>query len=50
VSGTSWITISSNCCGIGSGHVNYLVAPNTSGTGRNGTITIAGKVFNVKQN
>jgi hypothetical protein len=49
VSSESWITITSNCCGIGSGHVSYVVAPNASGSGRAGTITVAGKVFNVKQ-
>ena len=49
VSNVSWITITSNCCGIGSGHVNYVVAPNATGAGRNGAITVAGKVFNVKQ-
>jgi hypothetical protein len=49
VSNVSWITITSNCCGIGSGFVNYVVAPNTSGSGRTGSITVAGKTFNVKQ-
>ena len=49
VSTVSWITITSNCCGIGSGHVNYNVAPNASGSGRTGSITVAGITFSVKQ-
>jgi hypothetical protein len=49
VSSASWITITSNCCGIGSGHVTYTVAPKASGLGRTGAITVAGKIFNVKQ-
>ncbi len=44
-----WITITSNCCGIGNGAITYTVEPNATGTGRNGVITIAGKKFNVKQ-
>lgn len=49
VSSASWITITSNCCAIASGHVTYVVAPNASGSGRTGAITVAGKTFNVKQ-
>ncbi|HJQ71534.1 MAG TPA: BACON domain-containing carbohydrate-binding protein [Blastocatellia bacterium] len=49
VSNSSWITITSSCCGVGNGQVTYLVAANASGSGRTGTITVAGKVFNVKQ-
>jgi hypothetical protein len=49
VSNASWITITSNCCGIASGYVTYIVAPNSGGSGRAGSITIAGQTFNVKQ-
>jgi hypothetical protein len=49
VASDSWITITSGCCGSGNGNVSYTVAPNTTGALRKGTITIAGKVFNVKQ-
>ena len=49
VSDVSWITITSNCCGMGNGSVTYSVAANTSGGGRRGTITVAGRVFTVKQ-
>lgn len=49
VSDVSWITITSNCCGMGNGSVTYSVAANASGGGRRGTITVAGRVFSVKQ-
>lgn len=49
VASVSWITITSNCCGIGNGTVSYTVAPNPSPAGRKGTITIAGRAFSVKQ-
>jgi hypothetical protein len=49
VSDVNWITITSNCCGMGNGSVTYSVAANTSGGGRRGTITVAGRVFTVKQ-
>lgn len=49
VASDSWITITSGCCGSGNGIVSYTVAPNTTGALRKGTITIGGKVFNVKQ-
>ncbi|HEX8090053.1 MAG TPA: BACON domain-containing protein, partial [Blastocatellia bacterium] len=48
-SNASWITITSNCCGVGNGSVNYSVGPNLSGLSRRGTITVGGKVFSVKQ-
>jgi hypothetical protein len=48
VSNASWITITSQATGIGSGTVSYRVASNTSGR-RNGTITIAGQTFSLKQ-
>ena len=49
VASDNWIIINSNCCGSGNGTVNYTVAPNTTGAIRKGTITIGGKIFNVKQ-
>jgi hypothetical protein len=49
VSSDSWITITSLCCGIGNGTVSYSVAANPGSSARNGTITIAGKTFRIKQ-
>ncbi len=49
VSNDSWITITSNCCAIANGTVTYSVAAKTGTSGRNGTITIAGQTFSVKQ-
>jgi hypothetical protein len=49
VSNAGWITITSNCCGVGNGSVGYAVAKNQSGLARKGTITIGGKLFSVKQ-
>ena len=48
-SNVSWITIASNCCGVGNGAVSYTVAPNPGGASRAGVITVAGKTFAVKQ-
>ncbi len=48
-SNAGWITITSNCCGIGNGTVSYRLAANLSQAGRSGAITIAGKNFSVKQ-
>jgi hypothetical protein len=48
-SDVEWITITSGGIGVGSGAVNYSVAPNTTGLSRKGRITIGGQVFNVKQ-
>jgi hypothetical protein len=48
-SNRSWITITSACCGIGNGTITYTVAPNMTGSGRSGVITIGGQKFNVKQ-
>ncbi|HEV8483615.1 MAG TPA: Calx-beta domain-containing protein, partial [Blastocatellia bacterium] len=45
---TSWLTINSGNGGTGNGTVNYSVAVN-SGTYRTGTMTIAGRTFNVAQ-
>jgi hypothetical protein len=48
-SNKSWITITTSCCGIGNGSVGYTIAPNLTGSGRSGVITINGQKFNVKQ-
>ncbi len=48
-SNRSWITITSACCGIGNGTVTYTVAPNMTGSGRSGVITIGGQKYNIKQ-
>ena len=45
VTNTSWIMITSNSSGTGSGTVNYSVASNTSTSPRSGTMTIAGRTF-----
>jgi hypothetical protein len=49
VSNASWITVTSGASGTGNGVVAYSVAANTTGSGRTGTITIAGKIYTVKQ-
>ena len=49
ISDSSWITITSVSCGIGNGTITYSVGANPGPAGRNGTITIGGKVFAVKQ-
>ncbi len=46
---TGWITLTSSAVGIGNGSVNYTVAANGTGAARKGTITVAGRTFNVKQ-
>ncbi|MEK6299481.1 MAG: S8 family serine peptidase [Acidobacteriota bacterium] len=48
-SNASWITLTSTTSGIGNGSVNYSVAKNSTGAARKGTITVAGRTFNVKQ-
>ncbi|HUF17537.1 MAG TPA: BACON domain-containing carbohydrate-binding protein, partial [Thermoanaerobaculia bacterium] len=50
-SGASWLTITSGGGGSGAGPstVNYLVAPNGTGSQRTGTLTIAGNPFTVTQ-
>jgi hypothetical protein len=48
-SNMSWITITSNGVGIGNGAVGFSVAANTTGSGRKGSITIAGQTVAVKQ-
>ena len=47
-SSSSWITITSGAAGSGNGTVNYTVAA-TSGPGRSGVLTIAGRSFTVNQ-
>ena len=49
VASDSWITITSSDAGIGNGTVAYSVGPNPTSSARNGTITVAGKVFSIKQ-
>ncbi len=48
VSSASWIAITRNTTGSGSGSVTYSIAQNT-GRARSGTITIGGKVFTITQ-
>lgn len=48
-SNVSWITITSDSSGIGSGSVSYRVSPNATGSSRAGKITIGGRSFSVKQ-
>ena len=48
-SNASWITITSAGTGTGTGNLNYLVEANTTGSSRNGTMTIAGQTFVVTQ-
>ena len=45
---TDWITIVSGN-GSGTGTFSYIVAPNTTATGRSGVITVMDKVFTVSQ-
>ncbi len=48
VSNVAWITVNSGSNGSGNGSVGFTVAANT-GASRNGTLTIAGKIFTVNQ-
>lgn len=48
-SNVGWITFTSPTNGLGNGSVNYSVGENNTGAARKGTITIAGRTFNVKQ-
>jgi C1A family cysteine protease len=48
-SNTGWITVTSGSSGTGNGTVNYSVAANTGAKARSGSLTIAGKTFNVAQ-
>jgi uncharacterized protein (TIGR03437 family) len=45
---TNFITLTSSTTGIGNGMVSYSVAANT-GTGRAGTLTVAGQTYTVNQ-
>ena len=47
-SNANWITIAAGNSGVGNGTVSYTVASNPGPT-RAGTITVAGKIFTVKQ-
>jgi hypothetical protein len=49
VSNVSWVVITSNGGGTGSGLVNYSVSANSSTSSRTGTLTVAGKTFTVTQ-
>jgi len=48
-SNASWLTITSGASGVGNGTVTYAAARNATGTGRTGTMTIAGQTFTVIQ-
>ncbi|MFL6214860.1 MAG: BACON domain-containing protein [Blastocatellia bacterium] len=48
-SNAPWITIASNCCGIGDGQIAYSVAANPGASARVGTISVGLKSFVVKQ-
>ena len=48
-SNVPWIAILSGASGTDSGRVRYSVQPNTSGTSRTGSLTVAGKTFTVTQ-
>lgn len=48
-SNSGWITVTSGASGTGNGTVNYSVTQNTVAKSRTGTLTIAGKTFNVIQ-
>src|ERR1044071_3294506 len=45
VSSASWILITSESSGTGSGIVSYAVRDNSTGSARQGTINVAGKSF-----
>jgi len=49
LSNHSWIVITSNAKTTGSGTTYFSVSPNTNGSTRTGTLSIAGKVFTVSQ-
>jgi uncharacterized repeat protein (TIGR01451 family) len=48
-SNAPWIVITSTPGGTGNGSINYRVDPNTTGSQRSGTMTIAGQTFTVNQ-
>jgi len=47
--GAPWLTITSGSSGNGPGTVTFTIAANTTGTARNGTLTVAGQTFTVNQ-
>jgi uncharacterized repeat protein (TIGR01451 family) len=49
VSNASWIHVTGGASGAGSGTVNLTVDPNTTGTPRTGTLTVAGQTVTVFQ-
>jgi uncharacterized repeat protein (TIGR01451 family) len=49
VSNDSWIHVTGGASGAGSGTVNLTVDPNTTGTPRTGTLTVAGQTVTVFQ-
>jgi all-beta uncharacterized protein/BACON domain-containing protein len=49
VSNATWITITSGSAGTGNGTVNFTAAANTTGSDRNGTLTIAGRTFTLTE-
>ncbi len=49
VSNDAFITIDSGTPGSGNGTVNFTVAPNTTGTARVGTLTVAGRNVTITQ-
>jgi len=49
VSNTSWITITGNANGSGTGGVSFVVAANSSQADRQGTLAVAGQVMTVTQ-
>lgn len=49
VSNDSFITIDSGASGDGNGNVNFTVAPNTTGTARMGSLTVAGRAVTITQ-
>jgi len=49
VSNSSFITIDSGTSGSNNGTVNFTVAPNTSGSARSGSLTVAGRNVTITQ-
>ncbi|MGH9843470.1 MAG: BACON domain-containing protein, partial [Blastocatellia bacterium] len=48
-SNSDWITVTGGASGAGNGAVRFSLTPNTTNSPRAGTITIAGRSFNVTQ-
>jgi hypothetical protein len=48
-SNVAWIAVLNGGPGKGNGTVTFIVGTNSSGVSRTGTLTIAGKIFNVTQ-